>query len=584
MRVATYSPYSSITQASVLAVLLFALTVVQGTSTSLVLMQYFVPNLQALETLLWLGCYAVALTGLMFRHGISWIFWLSRYRFLLIVLLLGTIASVTWSIDSGVSLQRTVHLIGSCILAIYFGFMLPLSTLLSVLSGVLAIILLASIGAVFLLPDLGIEAYEGSRVWRGITTSKNTLGFWAAIGVLLYISQMARPISLARKAAYLVLTLVSLATLYFSHSATSLLALLVGGSLSLYFFLSIRFRLGFFRMGLMAIFFIAVLGLAVANINTAELVGRSGDLTGRGEVWAQTWKLILQKPLTGYGYGSIWNPNDATIWIQQSLTDFSWVVYHAHNGFLQIASEIGLPLSAIALLMIVQQLIEIFYCQYQRQQTGVLFVLGFATAYLVSNYSEARFLVNRELYWILFIALPISMLRQINVVLTDPAVQDDAGHNGFTPHSEDPPGNQPAPSWSTGVGTAEAVSDFSQMNIPAIAHTTSAPGGSQQQFPESAADDSADGNTKNEEPQPDVDPESFGENFLDADLGVFEEEPAADADRADNGDELFAPFDPDSDLDPGRDRFDKDLGLDISLGEVPEPPGAKPRINKPRRN
>jgi len=412
MRVATYSPYSGITQASTLAVLLFVLTIVQGTSTSLVLLQYFAPNLQALETLLWLASYATALFGLMFRHGISWIMWMSRYRFLLIVLLLGTIASVSWSIDSGVSMQRTVHLLGSCILAIYFGFMLPLGTLLSVLSGVLALILLTSVAAVFSLPNLGIEAYEGSQVWRGVTTSKNTLGFWAATGVLLYISQMARMIPLAHKAIYFVLMLVSLAALYFSQSATSVLALVVGGSLSLYFFLAIRFQLGFFRMALMAVFFVAVIALAVANINAAELVGRSGDLTGRGEVWAQTWKLILQKPLTGYGYGSIWNPNDATIWIQQSLTDFSWVVYHAHNGFLQIASEIGLPLSAIALLMVVQQLIEIFYCQYQRQQVGVLFVLGFAIAYLISNYSEARFLVNRELYWILFIALPISMLQR----------------------------------------------------------------------------------------------------------------------------------------------------------------------------
>jgi len=140
-------------------------------------------------------------------------------------------------------------------------------------------------------------------------------------------------------------------------------------------------------------------------------------------VWRQTWKLIMAKPLTGYGYGAIWFPTDATLWIQQSLTDFTWVVYHAHNGFLQIASEIGLPLAVIALLMVAQQLIEIFYCQYERQQVGVLFALAFVVAYLISNFSEARFLVNRELYWIFFLALPISMLRQINLVSVDDSLQ-----------------------------------------------------------------------------------------------------------------------------------------------------------------
>ena len=181
---------------------------------------------------------------------------------------------------------------------------------------------------------------------------------------------------------------------------------------------------------ILAILFTAVIGMAIANIDTAELVGRTGDLTGRGEVWRQVWGLILERPLTGVGYGSLWFPTDATIWIQQSLTDFTWVVYHAHNGLLQVASEVGMPLAVIALLMVAQQLIEIFYCQYERQQVGVLFVLGFVTAYLVSNYSEARFLVTRELFWIFFLALPISMLRQINLVSADTSPGEPEGLGG----------------------------------------------------------------------------------------------------------------------------------------------------------
>ena len=54
----------------------------------------------------------------------------------------------------------------------------------------------------------------------------------------------------------------------------------------------------------------------------------------------------------------------------------------------------------------------------------MLFVLGFTVALLVSNYSEARLLVNRELFWIFFVALPISMLQQVTVI---------ASHPGFNP-------------------------------------------------------------------------------------------------------------------------------------------------------
>ncbi len=425
MRVATYSQRTAATRASIVAIGLLVLTIFQGSSALLTLIYHFEKSLEPISVLLWLICYVVALGGLMLTHGLNWIFWLSRYRFLLVILLFGTAASIGWSIDANITTTRVLHLLGSCFIAIYLGFMVPLATTLTVMAWTLGVILLASVAAVFALPSLGIESYEGSQVWRGIVTSKNTLGFWSAVAVLLYVSQLSRAQTLLGKFTCLGMVAVSLGTLYFSHSATSLLAMVIGGSVALYFFLAIRFQLGFVRMVIRAMLFTALVAIAFLNIDTAELVGRSGDLTGRGEVWQQTWKLILDKPLTGYGYGAIWNPNDATIWIQKKLTDFTWVVYHAHNGFLQVASEIGLPLTCIALLMVVQQLIEIFYCQYQRQQLGVLFVLGFVITYLVSNYSEARFLVNRELYWIMFLALPISMLRQVTVVMPAEPLQDD---------------------------------------------------------------------------------------------------------------------------------------------------------------
>lgn len=431
MRVATYTERSAPSHGSMLALGALVLTILLGTGVMPVILGFIGGPVELIVTPLWLLLYAAALLGLMFGHGINWISWLVRYRILLVVLMLGTMVSVSWSIDARVSAERTVHLIGSSLLAVYIGFTVPLLTTLRVFAVILALAILASIGAAVGLPELGIEAYEGIEVWRGVFNSKNALGFWAAVGVLLYITLSDSTESIFLKLLCFLMAGLCLGALALSQSATSLLALIIAGALSLYFFIAGRFHLGFFRMAFMALLFTAVIALAIANINTAELVGRTGDLTGRGEVWAQVWKLILQHPLTGVGYGSLWFPTDATIWIQQSLFDFTWVVYHAHNGLLQIASEIGLPLTVIALLMVVQQLIEIFYCQYERQQVGVLFVLGFVAAYLVSNYSEARFLVTRELFWIFFVALPISMLRQINLVLPDTQSEDAEDARGF---------------------------------------------------------------------------------------------------------------------------------------------------------
>lgn len=430
MRVTTYSQPMAAPRGSVFAIFVLVMTVILGSSALHTLMTHFAPQLHSGIAVLWLVSYLAAFMGLMFGHGINWISWLSRYRILLVILLLGTTVSVSWSLEATVSAERVVHLLGCSVLAIYLGFMIPLLTTLRVTGVVLGFIMLASLAAALFMPSVGMQEYEGKIVWSGILNSKNALGFWAAIAVLLYVNLSSSSTTMFMKMVCYLFAGVSLFVLIKSESATSLLAMFIAGALSLYLYIAFRFQLGFVRMVVMAVLFLGVLSFVASNIDTAEIVGRSGDLTGRGEVWRQTWKLIMNKPLTGYGYGAIWFPTDATIRIQESLTDFTWTVYHAHNGFLQVASEIGLPLSCIALLMVAQQLIEIFYCQYERQQVGVLFVMSFVVAYLISNFSEARFLVNRELYWIFFLALPISMLRQINLMSVDDV--DNEQENAFS--------------------------------------------------------------------------------------------------------------------------------------------------------
>jgi|GEM_PF-703642 len=370
----------------------------------------------SLITLLWLAMYAFAAVGLFASFGFNWITWIVRYRLLLTCLLAGTMFSTAWSVDTALTAERSTHLIGTTIVAIYLGLSLPLNRMLRISAVTLGLLMVGSIFIALLVPELGMVDYQGNLVWRGVLASKNTLGFWAAITLLLSVNLCFWTLSTGQRVLYLSIVLVSLVCIYHSVSATSLLALITATLVMVYLHAAFSLRLNIVAMTLLGVFVVGFVGVAFVFIDTAELIGRSGDLTGRGEVWSQTWQLILNRPLTGYGYGTIWFPTDKTLWIQQSLTDFSWTVYHAHNGLLQLASEIGLPLTALALLMIMQQLVEVICCQYRRQQPGVLFVMGFLVALLVSNYSEARLLINRELYWVFFIALPISMLQQVSVM------------------------------------------------------------------------------------------------------------------------------------------------------------------------
>lgn len=433
-----FSRYQASNRVPLVACALLVLTLLQASSfnLSLAFRGPLASNvLVTFITLLWLAMYAFSTLGLFVSSGINWITWLVRYRLLLTCLLIGTALSIVWSIDTALSIERVVHLIGTTLVAFYLGFSLPLQKILRVSGLVLGFIMMTSVLTALFVPSLGLEEYQGTMVWTGTLASKNTLGFWAATTVLLCASLSFWSIPTNQRLMYGVITAISLLCLYKSASATSVLSMICAGAVMLYLHAAFSLRLGMLATVLLGILVLGIIGVAFYFIDTAELIGRSGDLTGRGEVWSQTWNLILDRPFTGYGYGTLWYPTPDSLWIQQSLTDFSWTVYHAHNGLLQVASEIGLPLTVLAVLMIVQQLVELVFCQYRRQQPGVLFVLGFVVALVLSNYSEARLLANRELYWVFLIALPLSMLQQVQLVAPQqqhPTAHTDADRRHLT--------------------------------------------------------------------------------------------------------------------------------------------------------
>ena len=396
--------------------LLLWLAILQGSSATLSLALNLPTGqaaaLAALVTALWGAMYLVAALGLFVAFGANWLTWLVRYRLPLTLLVAGAVFSAFWSVEPRLSVERGAHLVGTTLLALYLGLRLPLAEILRVSARALALLLVASALAAWLYPPLGLQDYQGRDVWRGVMASKNTLGFWAAVAALLFASRAATS-SAAWRIVWGVLVVFALGCLAMSVSATSALALLVAALVTGYLYAASELRLGQVGVVVLGLIVVALVALAFRSIDTAELIGRSGDLTGRAQVWSETWRLIRERPFGGYGYGTIWFPTAQSLAIQQTLIDVSWTVYHAHNGLLQIASEVGLPLTVLMLLVVAQQLVEIVWCQFRRPQPGVLFVLGFTVALLVSNYAEARLLVNRDLFWIFFVTLPTSMLRQV---------------------------------------------------------------------------------------------------------------------------------------------------------------------------
>lgn len=93
--------------------------------------------------------------------------------------------------------------------------------------------------------------------------------------------------------------------------------------------------------------------LAVMNLPT--LVGAAGKdptLTSRTEIWEGALEVIGRRPWTGYGIGGVWI-NNAAEPTRTILDGLGFIVYHSHNGFIEIMLQLGLVGLALFVVLLV---------------------------------------------------------------------------------------------------------------------------------------------------------------------------------------------------------------------------------------
>lgn len=150
--------------------------------------------------------------------------------------------------------------------------------------------------------------------------------------------------------------------------------------------------------------------LALSEANTAIASIKNNqvpDLTSIGAriyMWDQTWQIITQKPLKGWGVGSYphqWCKNVPNFWCNETAK------YHPHNQYLMFWVELGIAGLLIFLVMI-------FYLINKgikdNKNGGVL--LSLTVILLVDSFINSPFYVRREYqFFLLCIPLAYSLLK-----------------------------------------------------------------------------------------------------------------------------------------------------------------------------
>jgi exopolysaccharide production protein ExoQ len=318
------------------------------------------------------------------------------------------IASTLWSQFPLLTLRRSLPLAIAGLFGLYLAVRFPLRRQLSILTMMMTALAIATIVLALCFPKVGLDASPGHHHdWQGVFTQKNACGRAMVLATAAILSSWR--LSFDKAASLLLFFFVLLMS--GSRGAWAIEALLLAalGLLAVANRMQSRTRLIFF--GATAALITGVIGIALYHFSVIlEFMGRDATLSGRTEIWKQAWRFILERPVTGWGYSAFWRGIEGQSFEVAAALRF--IVFHAHNGFLEIWLELGLPglvLFAFSYLRAWRKLWPLLGSGDIRR--GIWMAL-FLLLILLYNLDENTLLTFNGLPWVLY----VSVLANIELI------------------------------------------------------------------------------------------------------------------------------------------------------------------------
>lgn len=200
-----------------------------------------------------------------------------------------------------------------------------------------AVFFLCSISFAVLFPVYGFETRGYTGALRGVFSGKNQFGIISTNMFAILIACFFSKECYKRRLFTLGLIVGSIALLFLSRSATSIVAAAIAMfAVGVCYILSIiRSKAG--RGGLLAVagalLIVIFLNAQEITISIVTFIGRDPTLTGRSVLWAFIHQVATQHSLFGYGFDSFWwrFVGSDHLLEQQGL----WSVAEAHNTYLE---------------------------------------------------------------------------------------------------------------------------------------------------------------------------------------------------------------------------------------------------------
>jgi len=312
-----------------------------------------------------------------------------------------------WSVDSGITMRRSVALMlttmGGLVLASRFTW----EEMVQRIAFAFLILCLITILVAVTNPARGIMHEVHIGAWRGPWVEKNYLGGMMTKGLIAAICAFAmRP---ERWWLWVPTAALCLFLVIMSTSKTALLISLM--SIAIFIALRIFRRFPILRAPLVYMIVLStaafVTFLTVAPEVAFGLIGKDPTFTGRTDIWAWLTASIKQNWLLGYGYGAYWkDPLGPSYWVRTAL---QWGVPSAHNGWIDLwlaGGLVAVVLFGFYMIMVLVLSIDRVF----RGGTETYWVVLSTLMFIAFSLSESTILQQNDISWVMFVATSAKLL------------------------------------------------------------------------------------------------------------------------------------------------------------------------------
>lgn len=328
---------------------------------------------------------------------------------LLLGLILLACASLFWSIDPALSLQRAIALITATLLGVYIAMQFSIQQQASLFLRAIGLILIFSALFALFLPQYGLMGSPHVGRWNGILSHKNVLGRIAALGAILLIYLPPAYTRLSRPGQLLLFALAVLIIVMTESAAARMILLLFVAALPLSGLLKAHPYLFMAASILGLLIAVALLLWFLGNYEAVFAVfGRDATLTGRSMLWDSSLLTILDRPWLGHGYSASFTPG-APIYARLIWQEAP----HAHNGWLDIGLDLGLLGVSLFTLGYLRSVFRAFHRIRWQPGPTWRYCLIFLLLFLAGSITDTSPFLIRDITWIMYVSVTLTLAQPI---------------------------------------------------------------------------------------------------------------------------------------------------------------------------